>query len=93
MGFNENKFISITEATKQSKEFVKRVNDEGEVMVLQNNKPCYVALSFDHYKELNDEIEMLREYMLLHPRLADLDNIDIGKLKEHKDLKKEGYFD
>lgn len=92
MLFDENRFISITETKQKQKEFINKINKEDEILVLSNNKPCYVALSWDRYKKLSEELEYYKEKELIEARLKDIDDIDISSLKSHDELKKEGLF-
>lgn len=92
MLFNEDRFISITETKQKQKEFVNKINKEDEILVLSNNKPCYVALSWNRYKKLSEELEYYKEKDLIETRLKDINDVDISSLKSHEELKEEGLF-
>ena len=50
--------ISITEANQNFSKVVRKVEQDGEVIILKNNKPQYVVSKFIE-KETNTEMEIL----------------------------------
>ena len=50
--------VSITEANQNFSQVAKKVEQNGEVIILKNNKPQYVVSKFDENK-FSTEMEML----------------------------------
>ncbi len=51
--------ISITEANQNFSKVVKKVEQDGNVIILKNNKPQYLVSKFKE-QEINKDIEMLK---------------------------------
>ena len=58
MKIDTKNLISITEANQNFSKVVKNVEENGQVIVLKNNKPQYVVSKFDNDK-ITSEINML----------------------------------
>ncbi|MBQ3046719.1 MAG: type II toxin-antitoxin system Phd/YefM family antitoxin [Clostridia bacterium] len=58
MKVDTKNLISITEANQNFSQVAKKVELNGEVVILKNNKPKYVLSKFDQNKGLS-EMEML----------------------------------
>ncbi len=55
---NTKNLVSITDANQNFSQVVKKVEQNGDVIILKNNKPQYVVSKFDENK-FSSEIEML----------------------------------
>ena len=53
---NTNNLVAMTEANQNFSKVVRLVDETGSAVILKNNKPRYVVVSFDEY----DEIEAAR---------------------------------
>ncbi len=53
-----NNLISITEANQNFSKVVKNVEQNGEVIILKNNKPQYVVSKFENKENTLDENAM-----------------------------------
>ena len=58
MKIDTNNLVSITEANQNFSKVVKTVEQNGNVIILKNNKPQYVVSKFDENK-FSTEMEML----------------------------------
>ena len=58
MKIDTKNLISITEANQNFYKVVKKVEENGQVIVLKNNKPQYVVSKFENDK-ITSEINML----------------------------------
>ena len=58
MKIDTKNLISITEANQNFSKVVKNVEENGQVIVLKNNKPQYVVSKFENDK-ITSEINML----------------------------------
>ena len=58
MKIDTKNLISITEANQNFSKVVKKVEENGQVIVLKNNKPQYVVSKFENDK-ITSEINML----------------------------------
>ena len=58
MKTDTNNLISITEANQNFSQVTKKVEQNGDVIILKNNKPQYVVSKFDENK-FSTEMEML----------------------------------
>ena len=52
---NTKNLVSITDANQNFSKIAKKVEQDGEVIILKNNKPKYIVSQFD---ENNSSIEM-----------------------------------
>lgn len=57
MMIDTNSLISITEANQNFSQVVKKVEKDGEVIVLKNNKPQYVVSKYNN--NIKTEMQML----------------------------------
>ena len=55
---NTNNLVSITDANQNFSQVTKKVEQNGDVIILKNNKPQYVVSKFDKNK-LSSEMHML----------------------------------
>ncbi len=55
---NTKNLVSITDANQNFSQVVKKVEQNGDVIILKNNKPQYVVSKFNENK-LSSEIQML----------------------------------
>ncbi len=55
---NTKNLVSITDANQNFSKVVKKVEQNGDVIILKNNKPQYVVSKFNENK-LSSEIQML----------------------------------
>ena len=51
--------VSITEANQNFSQVVKKVEQNGDVVILKNNKPQYIVSKFDNEGKFFDENELL----------------------------------
>lgn len=58
MKIDTNNLISITEANQNFSQVVKKVEQDGSVIVLKNNKPKYVVSKFKD-DNFNNEMQIL----------------------------------
>ena len=58
MKIDTNNLISITEANQNFSQVVKKVEQDGSVIVLKNNKPQYVVSKFKD-DNFNNEMQIL----------------------------------
>ena len=58
MKIDTNNLVSITEANQNFSKVVKNVEQNGDVIILKNNKPQYVVSKFDENK-LSADMEVL----------------------------------
>ncbi len=58
MTTNTKNLVSITEANQNFSKVAKQVEQNGDVIILKNNKPQYVVSKFDENK-FSTEIELL----------------------------------
>ncbi len=58
MKIDTNNLISITEANQNFSQVVKKVEKDGSVIVLKNNKPQYVVSKFEG-NDFNNEMQIL----------------------------------
>ena len=58
MKTDTNNLVSITEANQNFSQVAKKVEQNGDVIILKNNKPQYVVSKFDENK-FSTEMEML----------------------------------
>ncbi|MBQ7236921.1 MAG: type II toxin-antitoxin system Phd/YefM family antitoxin [Clostridia bacterium] len=59
MKTDTNNLVSITEANQNFSKVAKKVEQDGDVIILKNNKPQYVVSKFSQGQP-NSEIEMLK---------------------------------
>ena len=52
MTVNTNTLIAMTEANQNFSKVTRMVDDEGIAVILKNNKPKYIVVSFDEYDEI-----------------------------------------
>ena len=57
MTVNTNSLVAMTEANQNFSKVTRLVDEEGLAVILKNNKPKYIVVSFDEY----DEIKTARE--------------------------------
>ncbi len=57
MKIDVNNLISITEANQNFSQVVKKVEKNGKVIVLKNNKPQYIVSKFNN--DISTEMQML----------------------------------
>ncbi len=58
MTTNTNNLVSITDANQNFSKVAKKVEQNGDVIILKNNKPQYVVSKFDENK-FSTEMEFL----------------------------------
>ncbi len=58
MKTNTKNLVSITEANQNFSKVAKKVESNGDIIILKNNSPKYVVSKFDENKTIN-EMEML----------------------------------
>lgn len=59
MKIDVNNLISITEANQNFSRVVKKVESDGQVIVLKNNKPKYVVSKFEESETINETQTLL----------------------------------
>jgi len=60
MNINTNLLVPMTEANQNFSKVVRLVDESGMAVILKNNKPRYMVLSFSEY----DEIQAARSKMI-----------------------------
>ena len=60
MNINTDLLVPMTEANKNFSKVVRLVDESGMAVILKNNKPRYMVLSFSEY----DEIQAARSKMI-----------------------------
>jgi len=70
--------VSMTEANRDFSKVVRLVDESGMAVILNNNKPCYMVLSFSDY----DEIQAARQKFVG----AAVDDIITGNLEALQEL-------
>ena len=77
MTIDTNTLVPMTEANQNFSKVVRLVDESGMAVILKNNKPRYMVLSFQEY----DEIQMMRRKLFLDTTDI-LMNENIDALKE-----------
>lgn len=52
MMLNSNQLVSMTEANQNFSKVVRLVDERGMAVIMKNNKPRYIVLSFSEYNEI-----------------------------------------
>ena len=60
MNINTNVIVPMTEANQNFSKVVRIVDENGMAVIMKNNKPRYIVLSFSEY----DEIQAARSKMI-----------------------------
>ena len=66
MQINTNTIVSVTEANQNFSKVTRLVDEEGLAVILKNNKPKYIVVSFDEYDEIKTAMQNRRK------RISDL---------------------
>ena len=77
MMIDTNAFVPMTEANQNFSKVVRLVDENGMAVILKNNKPRYMVLSFQEY----DEIQTMRK-KLFNDTMDILIDENIEALKE-----------
>jgi antitoxin Phd len=78
MLLNTNLLVSMTEANQNFSKVVRLVDERGMAVILKNNKPRYMVLSFSEY----DEIRTIRQKIIG----AAVDNVIAENLEAFREL-------
>ena len=57
MTVNTNTLVAMTEANQNFSKVTRLVDEEGLAVILKNNKPKYVVVSFDEYDEIRTAMQ------------------------------------
>jgi len=57
MTVNTNSLVAMTEANQNFSKVTRLVDEEGLAVILKNNKPKYVVVSFDEYDEIKTAMQ------------------------------------
>ena len=52
MHIEANMLVPMAEASQNFSKVAKLVDESGTAIILKNDKPCYMVLSFDEYSEI-----------------------------------------
>ena len=66
MTVNTNTLVAMTEANQNFSKVTRLVDEEGLAVILKNNKPKYIVVSFDEYDEIKTALQNRRK------RISDL---------------------
>ena len=66
MTVNTNTLVAMTEANQNFSKVTRLVDEEGLAVILKNNKPKYIVVSFDEYDEIKTAMQNRRK------RISDL---------------------
>ena len=61
MTVNTNTLVAMTEANQNFSKVTRLVDEEGLAVILKNNKPKYVVVSFDEYDEIRTAMQNRRK--------------------------------
>ena len=59
MNINTQNLVTMTEANQNFSKVVKKVEENGQVVILKNNKPTYVVSKFTNIVLTEDELAMV----------------------------------
>ncbi len=51
---NTNNLVAMTEANQNFSKVIRLVDENGMAVILKNNKPRYILVDFDEYKEIQE---------------------------------------
>ena len=54
---NTNSLVAMTEANQNFSKVTRLVDEEGLAVILKNNKPKYIVVSFDEYDEIKTAMQ------------------------------------
>jgi len=57
MTVNTNSLVAMTEANQNFSKVTRLVDEEGLAVILKNNKPKYIVVSFDEYDEIKTAMQ------------------------------------
>ena len=57
MTVNTNTLVAMTEANQNFSKVTRLVDEEGLAVILKNNKPKYIVVSFDEYDEIKTAMQ------------------------------------
>ena len=57
MTVNTNFLVAMTEANQNFSKVTRLVDEEGLAVILKNNKPKYIVVSFDEYDEIKTAMQ------------------------------------
>ena len=57
MTVNTNSLVAMTEANQNLSKVTRLVDEEGLAVILKNNKPKYIVVSFDEYDEIKTAMQ------------------------------------
>lgn len=57
MTVNTNSLVAMTEANQNFSKVTRLVDEEGLAVILKNNKPKYIVVSFDEYDQIKTAMQ------------------------------------
>ena len=57
MTVNTNSLVAMTEANQNFSKVTRLVDEEGLAVILKNNEPKYIVVSFDEYDEIKTAMQ------------------------------------
>ena len=61
MTVNTNSLVAMTEANQNFSKVTRLVDEEGIAVILKNNKPKYIVVSFEEYDEIKTAMQNRRK--------------------------------
>lgn len=81
MQINIDNMVSITEANQNFSKVARKVDENGSVVILKNNKPKYVLIDIEDYKHIdsvaNDNVSKLNG-RILEDSMAAFNELIVG---------------
>jgi prevent-host-death family protein len=81
--------LDISEARNQIAHLSARLRDEHVIWITKHNKKVFAAVDADMMEALIETIEILRDPEALRMLQASFEDIRMGNLHDHEDVKKE----